>query len=197
VSTAVSPTEALDSFRYTMEWATGAGTETFTITSTGEFEAPDRVSCDITMSAGGWTVPWDKVVVIPPDAWFDMGSGWTHTTPSDPIVDGDLRQFCPGSSLFWEGFLPLDLTGIPPRQVTFINGVWAVPLSLKGRVQSIPLFGVIPEGADVQTFDIWVAQDGGWLVALEFDATVDGEPMRMQVNVTNPNDPTISVVPPM
>jgi len=197
-STAVAPSELLTGFRYTMEWTMGAGTETaITISSEGAFKAPDRVACDITMSAGGMTLPWDKVVVIPPDAWYDMGSGWTHTTPSDPIVDGDLRQFCPGSSLFWEGFLPLDLTGIPPRQVTFINGVWAVPLSLKGMVQSIPILEVIPPDATVNTFDIWVAQNGGWLVALEFDATFDGEPMRIRVDVTNPNDLTIHVDPPM
>jgi hypothetical protein len=202
VSTAVAPTEVLDSFRYTMEWTMGTGADTLTITSRGEFEAgeleaPDRVHCAITMSAGGMTLPWDKVVVIPPDAWYDMGSGWTHTTPSDPIVDGDLRQFCPGSSLFWEGFLPLDLAGIPPGQVTFINGVLATRLSLKGVVQSIPILGVIPPDVTVDTFYIWVAQSGGWLVALEFDATVDGEPTRIRVDVTNPNDRTISVDPPM
>jgi hypothetical protein len=203
VSRAVSPTEALTSFRYTMQWTTGAGTETaITFSSEGAFKKPpESISCNVTASMGGWTFPWNNLVVIPPDAWYAMESEWTHTTPSDPIVDGDLRQFCPGSSLFWEGFLPLDLTGIPPRQVTFINGVWAVPLSLKGVVQSIPILEVIPPDATVNTFDIWVAQNGGWLVALEFDAvetageggTVED---RIRVNVTDPNDPTISVDPP-
>ena len=138
----------------------------------------------------------DKVVVIPPDAWIDMGSGWTHTAPSDTTVDDDLRQLCPGSSRFWEGFLPLNLGGIP-GQPAFINGVLATRLSLKGVVQSMPILGVIPEGADVQTFNIWVAQSGGWLVALQFDGTVDGAPTQIQVDVTNPNDPNISVVKPI
>jgi hypothetical protein len=180
-----------------MDWSMAADPEmAFTISSQGAFKAPDRVSCDLTAHVGGMTFPMDKLVVIGNDAWVDSGSGWTATTASDPIVVGDL-ELCPGSSLFWEGFLPLDLTGIPPRQVTFINGVWAVPLSLKGVAQSIPILGVIPPEATVDTFDIWVAQDGGWLVALEFDATVDGEPMRIRVDVTHPNDPTINVVPPM
>jgi hypothetical protein len=144
----------------------------------------------------GMTFPMDKLVVIPPDAWIDMGSGWTHTTPSDTTVDSDLRQLCPGSSLFWEGFLPLDVGGIS-GQTAFKNGVLATRLSLKGVVQSLPILGGIPEGADVQTYDIWVAQAGGWLVALKFDATVDGEPLGIQIDVTNPNDPTISVNPPM
>jgi hypothetical protein len=71
----------------------------------------------------------------------------------------------------------------------------AVRLSLKGQVQSLPVLGAIPEGAVVQTFDIWVAQSGGWLVALEFDATVDGVPLRIGVDVTN--DPTVEVTPPI
>ena len=205
VSTAVAPSEVLTGFRYTMEWTMGAGTETaITISSEGAFKAPDRVSCDITMSAGGMTLPWNKVVVIPPDAWYDMGSGWTHTTPSDPIVDGDLRQFCPGSSLFWEGFLPLDdLAGIE-QHLDLSKGVPAMRLSLKGVVHSLPFFGSIPPEATVDTFDIWVAQAGGWLVALEFDGTfpadgtggTSGDRIQMQVDVTNPNDPAISVNPP-
>jgi len=204
-STAVAPSELLTGFRYTMEWTMGAGTETaITISSEGAFKAPDRVACDITMSAGGMTLPWDKVVVIPPDAWYDMGSGWTPTTPSDPIVDSDLRQFCPGSSLFWEGFLPRDLTGIP-GQPDFKNGVLATRLSLKGVVWSLPVLGVIPPDAIVDTFYIWVAQSGGWLVALQFDGTfpadgsggTSGDRIQMQVDVTDPNDLTIHVDPPI
>jgi len=203
-STAVPPSDVLGSFRYTMEWTTGAGTEmAITFRSDGLFKTPDRVSCDITVSAGGRTFPWNNLVVIPPDAWYDMGSGWTHTTPSDPIVVGDLRQFCPGSSLFWEGFLPRDLTGIP-GQPDFKNGVLATRLSLKGVVWSLPVLGVIPSDATVNTFDVWVAQNGGWLVALQFDGTfpadgsggTSGDRIQMQVDVTNPNDPAISVDPP-
>jgi hypothetical protein len=170
-----------------------------TITSAGEFEAPDRVSCDIAMSGMGFSFPW-KLIVIPPDAWVNiMGQGWTPTTASE--VEGDLRQFCPGSSLFWEGFLPLDLTGIP-GQTASKNGVMAVRLSLMGRVDSLPFIGAIPPDATVNTFDIWVAQSGGWLVALQYDATETADEGgtvedRMQVNVTRPNDPTIHVVPPM
>jgi hypothetical protein len=189
VSTAVAPTEALDSFRYTMEWTMGTGADTFTMTSAGEFETPDRVDCAITASAGGMTFT-TSVIVIGDEAWVDG----TPALASE--VDGDLRQFCPGSSLFWEDLdLPADLGSIP-GQVVHENGVLAVRLSLKGVVESLPALGLIPEGADVQTFDIWVAQDGDWLVALEFDATVDGDPMRIRVDVTNPNDSTISVEPP-
>ena len=167
----------------------GTGADTLTITSRGEFEAPDRVHCAIIASAGGMTFT-TSVIVIGDEAWVDG-----TPTPASEVV-GDLTLFCPGSSLFWEGFLPLDLTGIP-GQPDFKNGVLATRLSLKGVVQSIPILGVIPADATVNTFDIWVAQAGGWLVALEFDATVDGEPMRIRVNVTNPNDPNIHVVPPV
>jgi len=194
VSTAVAPTGVLTGFRYTMEWTTGTGADAFTISSEGAFKAPDRIRCDLAMSGGGMSFTWERVVVIPPDAWIDTGSGWTHTTPSDTTVDGDLRQFCPGSSLFWEGFLPRDLAGIQ-GQIASRNGVLAVRLSLKGQVQSVPVWGPIAADATVNTFDIWVAQDGGWLVALEFDATVDGVPLRIGVDVTN--DPTVEVNAPI
>jgi len=201
VSTAVSPTGVLTGFRYTMEWTTGTGADAFTVRSGGEFEAPDRVHCAITGSALGMTFDMGKLIVIPPDAWIDTGSGWTHTTPSDPTwpaIVGDLTQLCPGYGPFWEGFLPLGDLGSIEQHSDPSKGVPAVRLSLKGQAQSIPsipVLGAIPEGADVQTFDIWVAQSGGWLVALEFDATVDGVPLRIGVDVTN--DPTVEVNAPI
>jgi hypothetical protein len=199
VSTAVSPIGVLTSFRYTMEWTTGTGADAVTVSSEGAFKAPGRIRCDLSMSGGGMSFTWERVVVIPPDAWIDTGSGWTHTTPSDPTwpaIVGDLTQLCPGYGPFWEGFLPLGDLGSIEQHSDPSKGVPAVRLSLKGRVESIPSIPVLPtslEGADVQTFDIWVAQDGGWLVALEFDATFGDVPTRIQVDVTNPNDPTIEV----
>jgi hypothetical protein len=136
------------------------------------------------------TFPWFELVVIGDEAWIDeMESGWTPVPPDDPGA-----RLCPGSSLFWEGFLPLEnLAGIE-RHLDLSKAVPAMRLSLIGWVQSLPsAFGSISEGATVNTFNIWVAQDGGWLVALEFDGTVDGEPTQIRVDVTNPNDPTISV----
>ena len=186
VSTAVSPTNVLTSFKYTMEMSMGAGADTLTISSEGAFKAPD-VSCTVTWSGGDLTVA-TSVVVIGNDAWVNG----TPTTADDPSVVSNL-EFCPGSSHFWEGFLPLGNLGDIEQHSDPSKGVPAVRLSLKRVVPSIPFFGTIPEGADVQTFDIWVAQDGGWLVALEFDATVDGVPLRIGVDVTNPNDPTIQV----
>jgi hypothetical protein len=189
LSTAVSPTNVLTGFRYTMEWTMGAGTEAITVSSEGAFKKPpDSIRCDLAISGFTW-----KVVVIGDDAWVDG----THTMASDPTVVGDLTQLCPGYGPFWEGFLPLDLEGIQ-GQIAFRNGVLATRLSLKGQgqVQSLPVLGTSLEGADVQTFDIWVAQDGGWLVALEFDATFGDVPVRIQVDVKSPNDPTIQVNPP-
>ena len=198
VSTAVAPTDVLTGFRYTMEWTTGTGADAVTVSSEGAFKKPpDSIRCDLAISGGSTKVTWERIVVIGGDAWIDIGSGWTHTTPSDTTVDGDLRQFCPGYGPFWEGFLPRDLAGIQ-GQIASRNGVLATRLSLKEQAQSIPsipVLGAIPEGADVQTFDIWVAQSGGWLVALEFDATVDGVPLRIGVDVTN--DPTVEVNAPI
>jgi hypothetical protein len=167
-----------------MDWTTATGVDAITIGSRGEFQAPDRVHCAITMSGGGTTLT-TSAIVIGDHAWVDG----TPTPASE--VAGLLKQFCPGYGPFWEGFLPLDLGGIQ-GQTAFVNGVWALRLSLVGQVQSIPMLEVIPPGA---TLNIWVAQSGGWLVALQFDATVDGEPIRIRVDVTNPNA-SITVNPP-
>jgi hypothetical protein len=198
VSTAVAPTDVLTSFRYSMQVPTQADGMTFTVSSSGDFEAPN-VSCAVTLSFFGQQVE-TQVVVIPPDAWINMGEGWTATTADDPSVLNSL-DLCPGSSRFWQGFLPLDVGSIE-QHLDPSKGVPAVRVSLKGVVGSLPFFGPIPPEATVNTFDIWVAQSGGWLVALEFDATetADGGGAvqdRMQVGVTNPNDPTITVVRPV
>ncbi|MCJ7811444.1 MAG: hypothetical protein MUP62_04575, partial [Dehalococcoidia bacterium] len=144
--------------------------------------------------AGGMRFPWDNLVVIPPDAWIYV-EGWIHTDPSDPLIDLD-RPLCPGFSEFWEGLaLPADLGSIQ-GQLVFINGVWAVRLSLVGLVQSLPSIGFIPPGGTVDTFDIWLAQDGGWLVAVEFHGTTgEGDPVGMRVDVTN--NPGIQVNAPI
>jgi hypothetical protein len=202
VSRADAPSDVLDSFRYSMDWSMAADAEmTVTIHSEGAFKAPDGIRCDLTARAGGMTFPMDKLIVIGDDAWIDTGSEWTPVPANDPNVVGDL-QLCPGSSLFWEGFLPLEDLGGIQGQVAFRNGVLAVRLSLKGVVQSLPILGVIPPEATVNTFDIWVAQAGGWLVALQFDGTfpadgtgaTSGDRIQLQVDVTN--DPTVSINPP-
>jgi len=210
VSRAVPPTDVLTSFRYSMKMSVEADAEmAFSIGSSGKFKAPDRTSCAVTGSVGGMTSDMGKVVVIGNDAWVDVGLGWTHTQANDPSAVENL-ELCPGSSLFWESLqLPADLGGIQGQPVT-INGVAAVRLSLAGLAQSLPSLGIIPlglEGATIHRFDIWVAQDGGWLVALALDASVYGElvgdsggvsgaAIRVRVDVTNPNDASIRVDPP-
>jgi hypothetical protein len=198
VTTAVAPSDVLTSFHYTMQVSIEADGMPFTISSSGDFEAPS-VSCAVTLSFFGSSFE-AQVVVIPPNAWINVGDKWTPTTPDDPNVLNNL-DLCPGSSRFWEGFLPLDVGSIEQHSDSS-KGVPAVRLSLKGVVPSIPFFGPISSEETVNTFDIWVAQSGGWLVALQYDATETADEGgtvedRMQVNVTRPNDPTIHVVKPI
>ena len=91
----------------------GAGTEAITVSSEGAFKKPpDSIRCDLAISGGSTKVTWERIVVIGGDAWIDIGSEWTPTNPTDEGLVNDLTQYCPGSSLFWEGFLPRDLAGI-------------------------------------------------------------------------------------
>jgi hypothetical protein len=184
VSTVLAPTSALTGFRYSMQTSLEIDGEAFNIRSTGAFQAPDRMSCAMTGSALGFTFDMDKLVVIGNDAWLDAGLGWASTTAGDPGVVADLES-CPGSNVFWQSLgLPGDLGGLQ-GPVTTVNGVAAVRVSLLG-------LGLVPpdsQGATVRTFDLWVAQDGGWVVALASDVSVS--------DVTSPNNPSISVVPPV
>jgi len=216
VPRAVAPTDALTTFRYSMATSIDAGAEmSFAITSKGAFEAPDRVSCAIAGSVGPMTFGMADVVVIGNDAWINLGEGWTATTASDPNVVENLK-LCPGSSVFWDSFeLPEDLSDIQGEPVT-VNGIAAVRLSLAGLVEVLPILGIKPSelaGITIHAFDIWLAQDGAWVVALASDVTVaeslggtSGVPsgtadgsvrIRMRVDVTNANDVSIHVDQPI
>ena len=132
-----------------------------------------------------------SVVVIPADAWLNG----TPTSASDQSVLDNLES-CPGSSLFWEGFLPLDLGGIE-QHVDLSKGVPAVRLSLKGVVQSLPVLGRHPGGRRRSNLRHLGGPGrrlaGGPGIRRHLRSAYR---LHMQVDVTNPNDPTISVNPP-
>jgi hypothetical protein len=203
VSTVLAPTSALGSFRYSAQISVEVEGETLTLRSSGAFEAPDSMSCVVSGSAGGFTFDMGKLVIIGNSAWLDLGSGWAPAGTSDPGVVDNL-ELCPSSAVFWQNLgLPGDLGGIQ-GPVMMVNGVEAVRVSVAGLVQSLPGLGIIPsglEGATVRTFDMWVAQDGGWVVAAALDAAFSDEEgdarIQMRVDVTSPNDQSISVVPPI
>jgi hypothetical protein len=207
----VTPTDALDSFAYVFETSMEAGGELImSFTATGQFEAPDSMSCSLSGQVGGLQVSADQLVVTGEGAWIDSGGGFVPVSKDSPELAEDLGA-CAGSPTFWEGLdLPPD---VPPGVPETVNGVPASRYSLAGVLEVPASFGVMPpemEGMTINAFDVWVAEDGGWLVRLVADVSMNleaspedvgiqtGQPVRMvmQLDITDPNSPNIHIEPP-
>ena len=214
-SAGVSPSDALESFRFSGEMAVEVDGG-LALTMEGEFEAPDRLGCKISGSLGGIDVGGDELVVIGDDAWLDTGAGFEAFSADDPAVVEDLA-LCPGSPAFWEDFDFLQDPGPLTGQPDTINGVDAVRYSLGDVAGALKSIGFLPaelEGVTINTFDVWVAEDGGWPVALDMDIAADaaaaaetfGLPIEegvqearitMQVDITDVDAAGIHVEPPV
>ena len=175
-SAGVSPSDVLESFRFSAEMSVELDGG-LVLTSDGEFEGPDRLGCTISGSLSGIAVGSDELVVIGDDAWLDAGEGFQTTTADDPDVVEDLG-LCPGSPAFWEGFDFIQDPSPFPGQPDTIDGVGATRYSLGKAAEVLGSIGFLPpemEGLTINTFDVWLAEDGGWPVALDLDFSADTE----------------------
>jgi hypothetical protein len=204
----VAPTDALDSFAYVFEKSLEAdGQFVWSYTAAGEFEAPADVSCTITFRFGGLGVNTTRVVSTGEGAWVDEGDGFVAVSEGDSELARHLKT-CPGWPAYRWGFsLPAELPSGTPETV---NGIAARRYSLAEALVETPAsFGLAPsevEGMTINAFDVWLAEDGGWLVRLVEDVSEDleasgEEPQRgrvvTRVDITEPNSPDIHVEPPV
>jgi hypothetical protein len=214
-SAPVAPSDVLDSFRFSSEMAVEVDGG-LTLTMEGEFEAPDRLGCTISGSLSGTEVGEDNLVVIGEDAWLDTGGGFEATSADDSAVVDDLG-LCPGSPRFWAGFDFLQDPSTIPGQPDTMNGVNATRYALGEAAEALKSLGFLPaelEGMTINTFDVWVAEDGGWPVALDMDITADAQAaaetfgipageagqqarITMRVDITDVNAGDIHVAPPV
>jgi hypothetical protein len=208
-----APTDALESFRYAYE-ASVEGEAGFALKAEGEFVAPDRLACTISVSLGDVALPPEELVVIGGDAWLNTGEGFQATSVNDAHVVDDLGV-CPGSPVFWEDF-PASGPGSLQGQPETVNGVASLHYSPDDLAQAAAFLGGSPaemEGTTINAFDIWLAVDGGWLVALNLDVSVaagalGGEldvptqgadqqvRLKLRLDITDPNGADIHVEPP-
>jgi hypothetical protein len=201
----VAPTDALGSFAYDLEMSLEVGGEfAFSIGAAGEFEAPDSFSCTISGQVPDEEVG-AQVVVIGESAWGDTGNGLVPVSHGSPLLTDSIAA-CPGWSGFWEdAYLPASL---PPGVPETVNGVAALRYPLAGEVGTPLWFGLLPpgmEGVTVNAYDVWLAEDGGWLVRFVEDVSMDFDESAedvllgravMRVDITNPNSPDIHIEPP-
>jgi hypothetical protein len=216
VGDTVSPTDILSSFRYKYEIEVSVGGESaFQVTSEGEFQAPDRLRAENSGSVGELALSGEKLVIIGEDAWLDTGDGYGARSTSDADVESALA-LSPAWPEFWTGFdLAGDLRSLKGESDEK-NGVAALKYPLADLIGSLAAIGFLPsglEGVTFDAFDVWLAEDGAWLVSLnaEFSAASEafadafgfpvgeGEEeasMAMRIDITDANSDDISILAP-
>lgn len=207
-----SPTTALSSFRYASRIEIAVGGGGMAIATSGEFQAPGSMTCTTEISLAGTKLGSDHQVVIGDRHWRDEGAGW-QTVGSGLDTDLDL---CAGSPQFWSDFsFAGELAGLPGQAET-INGTAARRYSVGQLAQTMGRLGIVPtglEGVSIDRYEIWLAQDGDWLVSLDVDMSADGQALSgvfglgqaaagsqgrvtMKIDITDANDPGIQVQAP-
>ncbi len=207
-----TPVTALSSFRYSSRIEIAVGEGHMEIATSGDFQAPERLTCTTEISLAGARLGVDRLTVIGNSAWRDQGNGWQPET-GDLSSDLDL---CPGSAEFWRDFdLGQEVSGLPGTADS-INGVAARRFSLGDMAQGLGMLGLTPsslKGLTINRFEVWLAQDGGWLVSMDMDMAADAEALSgvfglgnaatgaqgnvtMKLDITDANDPGIQVTAP-
>lgn len=202
-----TPTE-LDSFTATSEVTFSAEELEFGMSSDGVFVG-DAYRCDTAMDLGGFS--FTMVAVGTPEAsWLDDGGGFVEVSPLDPDFD-TAAGICAANPAFWSdgGFVPPSAQGEPDT----INGIAAQRLELSELLTSLAGLGFELDGMTFKDATIWIAEEGGWVVAIDMTfmiapesageffgpgfEIVEGAEMRMLVEIADPNDPSLAVeVPP-
>jgi hypothetical protein len=196
-----APTDYLDTFHASVD--TSMETDDFEMgfAIEGDFQATNRCSCDF--SAGIVGVPFleMRVIVIGDEAWVDAGDGWDEIAPSDPDLV-EILSVCPACPSFW-GDSVLEAP-LPLGQHETKNGVPAIHYAAEELYEAIFGVGPVPEELEevsVETLDLWVAEEGGWLVCLDVELCGEAEAagefesvcIAITIDITRANDPNIEV----
>jgi hypothetical protein len=134
-------------------------------------------------------------ILIGPDAWISTGDGNYIKTP------GGASMF----SQFTEGLAPETLLGMVPSTALSRmaqvgqedkNGVPTTHYRVTGADSPGVAEGL---GAD-STIDVWIADDGGYMVGMVLDGTMDvsgtATPIQMSMDISRINDESIEIEAP-
>jgi hypothetical protein len=223
-STAV-PTVAraigLDSFHYvaslTLRESQPDGRQV-TVSTEGDYQAPDRHSFTFLTGLGTATVR-SSAVVIGSDIWIRQGEGsWRKTALDDPQVGtligsafSTIRPQFLGGAEFEQ--VRENVRRLPSNE-EFVNDVQTVHYRVDASANDfIASFvegssGLI-ENVQSLRWELWLAQDGEWPVRIVASGTVDREmpilqdlglatptQWELRVDITRPNDRTLTVEAP-
>jgi len=135
-----------------------------------------------------------RIVVVGSAVWMDQGTG---TFTKEPIPASALSAmtsaFDPGTFLA-RANSSVSLSALQTIGVETKNGVQALHLRADHTTAVPAGQPTIPPGG---TIDLWVSTNGNYLVALEMNGIVSATgPSSVKLEITNINDPSLSVSAP-
>jgi hypothetical protein len=201
------PVEAfanLESYHMEMHFVLeGTATETtgsLALDLEGAFVAPDRTQTQVSASLGDLKLE-EESITVGGQTWLKTGDNWVEGEPQFQLSD-----FSPASLL--EGLGPDQLRLLKPEKET-VNGVDSLRYNIdRADVETLSGLGALlgqdgdlanlPEEFSV---DLWLAEDGGWPVRVTMTArgTMNGSDemsLDFSMDITDVNDPNISIEPP-
>ena len=134
-------------------------------------------------------------VVIGPDAWISTGDGNYIKAPGGAAMFGSLEQaLAPGTLL---GSIPTgSLQNLPAVGQEDKNGVATTHYHVTGAESPQVSEGLGPDSV----VDLWIADDGGYIVSMAMDGVVPvngtDTPVTMSIDISRINDASIAIEPP-
>jgi hypothetical protein len=179
----------LSSYKITMAGSFGTGP--FNV----EFIRINGTSPALSFSETAGSAVVFRVIEIGTDNWVDQGTGtFVKNSVPNSSLEGMMGAFDPGT-IFASASKDQNLSALDNKGVESKNGVQAVHLHGDQNTQLPAGASPIPAGA---TIDLWVAADGGYLVALEVVGMPNdsGGSSNFSIEVSNINDSSLKVLPP-
>jgi hypothetical protein len=171
-----------------------------TISAAGESNTISILTTTEPVAATHYTMSGsDSIEVITIDgvgSWLNQDGTWTEPEGGTDIYMSVFNFFAPDRlvSQYQLGNLAERFHDVGSEDH---NGVASKHLHLDaGDVADLPSSANFPSDG---MFDLWVAEDGGYLVGLTFSGTdvESGEFGEMKIEVSRVNDPSISIEPPV
>ena len=134
-------------------------------------------------------------IVIGPDAWISTGDGNYIKAPGGAAMFGSLEQaLAPGTLL---GSVPTgSLQNLPAVGQEEKNGVATTHYHVTGADAPQVAEGLGPDSV----VDLWIADDGGYIVSMAMDGVVPvngtDTPVTMSIDISRINDESIAIEEP-
>jgi len=162
------PTTALDSFTFTYEYGVDSPEGGFSVSITGEFEGPDRSSCQTSIAVDGFDPVVSYLVVAGTRVWIGDQTGYQELLLRDPAALSSLTS-CPGHPNHWDQtkLHRLQVSDGEPVRVSGIDARWTDLTADAGALRAAGFAD--SEIEEFVRYELSVAADGGWPIQLNVE----------------------------